>query len=48
MPKEVGFYVPSPGKGQTTVKSNDVFHSKDGLLFVIDRLNGLEILETEL
>jgi hypothetical protein len=48
MPKEVGFYVPSPGKGQTTVKSNDVFRSKDGLLFLIDRLNGLEILESDL
>jgi hypothetical protein len=31
-----------------TVKSNDVFHGKDGLLFLIDRLNGLEILESQI
>ena len=24
-PKEVGYYVPMPGKGQTAVQSNDVF-----------------------
>jgi hypothetical protein len=48
MPKEIGFYVPAPGKGQTTVKSNDVFRAANGLLYLIDRLNGLEILESEL
>jgi hypothetical protein len=48
LPKEVGYYVPLPGKDQKTVKSNDVFHGKDGLLFLIDRLNGLEILESQI
>jgi hypothetical protein len=48
MPKEIGYYVPSPGKGQSTVKSNDVFRAENGLLYLIDRLNGLEILEGEL
>jgi hypothetical protein len=48
VPKEVGYYVPLPGKGQSTVKSNDVFRSADGLMYLIDRLNGLEILESEL
>lgn len=47
-PTEVGFYVPLPGKGQKTVQSNDVFHRKDGLLFLIDRLDGLEILESQI
>lgn len=48
LPVEVGYYVPLPGKDQKTVKSNDVFHGKDGLLFLIDRLNGLEILESQI
>jgi hypothetical protein len=45
-PKEVGYYVPFPGKGQKTVQSNDVFRRDDGVLFLIDRLDGLEILES--
>ena len=47
-PKEVGTYIPLPGKGQKTVQSNDVFRRDDGMLFLIDRLDGLEILESEL
>ena len=46
-PKEVGYYVPAPGKGQKTVKSNDVFRSDNGLLYLLDRYNGLEILENQ-
>ncbi len=48
LPTEVGTYIPLPGKGQKTVQSNDVFQRDDGLLFLIDRLDGLEILESEL
>jgi len=48
LPKEAGFYIPLPGKGQKAVQSNDVFHRKDGMLFLIDRLDGLEILESDL
>ena len=48
LPKEVGTYIPFPGKGQKTVQSNDVFRGDDGLLFLMDRLDGLEILESEL
>lgn len=47
VPREVGYYVPMPGKGQKTVQSNDVFHDENGLLYLIDRLDGLEILETQ-
>ena len=47
-PKEVGYYVPLPGKGQKVVMSNDVFRRDDGLLFLVDRYDGLEILESEL
>ena len=46
-PKEVGYYVPEPGKGQNSVQSNDVYHDEDGLLYLIDRLDGLEILESQ-
>jgi hypothetical protein len=46
-PKEVGYYVPQPGKGQKTVKSNDVFRSDNGLLYLMDRYDGLEILESQ-
>jgi hypothetical protein len=44
--EEIGYYVPEPGQGQKTVKSNDVFRADNGLLYLIDRLNGLEILES--
>jgi hypothetical protein len=44
-PAEVGYFIPEPGKGQTVVYSNDVFVDRDGLIYLIDRLNGLDILE---
>ena len=46
--QEIGYYVPTPGRGQKTVKSNDVFRAENGLLYLIDRLDGLEILESEI
>ena len=46
-PLEVGYYVPVPGKGQKVVMSNDVFRRDDGLLFLVDRYDGLEILESQ-
>ena len=47
-PSEVGYYMPVPGKGQKIVQSNDVFRGDNGLLFLVDRLDGLEILESQL
>jgi hypothetical protein len=47
IPKEVGCYIPMPGRGQKVVMSNDVFHDKDGKLYLIDRYDGLEILESQ-
>jgi hypothetical protein len=44
-PKEVGFHVPLPGSGQEIIKTNDVFLAEDGLIYALDRLNGLDILE---
>jgi hypothetical protein len=43
--KEIAYYVPKPGRGQSKVKSNDVYRTADGLIYLIDRLDGLEILE---
>jgi len=44
-PTEVGYYVPRPRSGQERVMSNDVCVSPDGLIYLLDRANGLEILE---
>ena len=44
-PNEVGYFVPNPGKDQTIVQSNDVFVSPNGMIYLLDRLNGLDILE---
>ncbi|HWP56635.1 MAG TPA: hypothetical protein VNL14_01970 [Candidatus Acidoferrales bacterium] len=44
-PKETGYFIPTPGKGQKTVQSNDVFVDDQGIIYLIDRLNGLDILE---
>jgi len=47
LPTEIGYYVPEPGRAQKTVKSNDIFRADNGLLYLIDRLDGLEVLESE-
>lgn len=44
-PKEVAHYVPDPASGAKRCQSNDVFQDKDGLIYLIDRVRGLEILE---
>lgn len=44
-PKEVGCFIPTPGQGQKTVQSNDVFVDDRGIIYLLDRLNGLDILE---
>ena len=41
----MGYFIPPPGKDQKTVQSNDVFVDAQGLIYLIDRLNGLNILE---
>ena len=44
-PREVGYFIPTPGAGQKTVQSNDVFVDGNGIIYLMDRLNGLDILE---
>jgi len=43
-PQEVGFYVPEPVAGCEFPLSNDVFVDDRGLIYLIDRNNGLDIL----
>jgi hypothetical protein len=43
-PKEVAHYLPDPPAGKR-VCSNDVFQDDGGLIYLIDRINGLSILE---
>lgn len=44
-PEEVGYYVPTPGEGCGSTQSNDVFVDKKGLIYLIDRCRGLDILK---
>jgi hypothetical protein len=44
-PQTAGYYIPTPGRGQPTVMSNDVFVDGRGLIYLLDRLRGLDILE---
>lgn len=44
-PKEVAHYVPEPAPGAKRCQSNDVYEDDRGLIFLIDRIRGLEILE---
>ena len=46
-PTEIGYYMLKPGRGQKTVKSNEVYRAENGLPYLIDRPDGLEILESQ-
>jgi len=43
-PDEVGHYVPEPVEGFEFPQSNDVFVDERGLIYLIDRHNGLDVL----
>jgi len=43
-PTERGHYIPQPGQKSGFAQSNDVFVDKRGLIYLIDRVNGLDIL----
>ena len=45
LPREVGHFIPEPGAGQTSPQSNDVDVDKRGLIYLLDRDQGLDILE---
>ncbi len=45
LPKEVGWYIPEPASGQPSPQSNDVEVDSRGLVYLLDRNVGLDILE---
>lgn len=45
-PEEVGFYEPDPPAGFQLSSSNDVTIDKRGLIYLIDRQRGVDIIET--
>ena len=44
-PEEVACYVPKPASGHRSAQTNDVFVDAKGLIYIIDRNNGLDILK---
>jgi hypothetical protein len=44
-PREVGYYIPEPYGGEPAPQSNDVAVGDDGLIYLIDRNRGLDILQ---
>jgi hypothetical protein len=45
-PREVGFFIPDPAGGHAAPQSNDVMLDERGLIYIVDRLCGFDILET--
>jgi hypothetical protein len=45
-PEEVGWYIPEPCGGQPTPQTNDVEVDARGLVYIVDRHCGFDILET--
>ena len=43
--KEVAYFVPDPAPGVDRISSNDIYVDERGLMFLIDRVRGLHILE---
>jgi hypothetical protein len=44
-PQESGFYIPGPTRGEPSPQSNDVDVDDRGLVYLLDRNNGLDIIE---
>jgi hypothetical protein len=44
-PREVGHYIPEPAHGRSAPQSNDVTLDERGLIYVVDRWVGFDVLE---
>ncbi len=44
-PREVGFFIPEPAGGRSAPQSNDVILDQRGLIYVVDRHVGFDVLE---
>lgn len=45
-PREVAHYIPATPRGGTRPSSNDVTIDSRGILYLVDRINGVDIVET--
>ena len=45
-PREVGHYLPEPAPGAERPSSNDVTVDERGLVYLVDRVHGVDIIET--
>ena len=45
-PREVGFFKPDPPDGCERASSNDVTVDKHGLIYLVDRIAGIDVIET--
>jgi hypothetical protein len=44
-PQEVGYFIPEPGQGKAAPQTNDVDVDGRGLVYIVDRYTGFDILE---
>jgi len=44
-PREVGYFIPEPVGGKPAPQSNDVMLDARGLIYVVDRHVGFDVLE---
>lgn len=44
-PQEVGHFIPEPGKGRVAPQTNDVEVDDRGLIYIVDRYTGFDVLE---
>jgi hypothetical protein len=44
-PREVGHFIPEPVAGKAAPQSNDVVLDERGLIYIVDRMNGFDVLE---
>jgi hypothetical protein len=44
-PREVGYFIPDPVGGRAAPQSNDVMLDDRGLIYVVDRHAGFDVLE---
>ena len=46
-PREIGSYLPDPAPGAERVSSNDVTIDDRGLIYLVDRIGGIDIIESK-
>ena len=44
-PEEVGYFIPEPAPGRVAPQSNDVDVDERGLIYLVDRYSGFDVLE---